>query len=117
MRLTALLTCVVCVSWAANPQLDEEGLRERVATATSYATQESTLGRLRAWIDDDARESARAIGERLWILYYAGNAWFPAELRQTVSREAPEAHLEPVENGAVSRPDITAGYIRRLTHC
>jgi pimeloyl-ACP methyl ester carboxylesterase len=101
----------------ANPQLDEEGMRERVATSIAYSSQESTLGRLRAWIDDDAREAARRVGDRLWILYFPGNAWFPPELRQTVSREAPEAHLERVENGALSRPDITAGYIRRLTHC
>lgn len=102
---------------AANPQLDDERLRERLQTTIAYTSQEATLGRLRAWIADDARESARALGDRLWILYFPGNAWFPAELRETVSREAPEAHLEQVENGALSRPDITAGYIRRLTHC
>jgi pimeloyl-ACP methyl ester carboxylesterase len=102
---------------AANPQLDEEGLRERLQTTIAYTSHEATLGRLRAWIADDARDSARALGDRLWILYFPGNAWFPQELHETVSREAPEAHLEGVENGALSRPDITAGYVRRLTHC
>ena len=101
----------------ANPQLDEEALRERLSTTLAYASQEATLGRLRTWIADDARESARAVGDRLWMLYYPGNAWFPRSCRETVKREAPEAHLEQVENGAVSRPDLTAGYIRRLTHC
>ena len=101
----------------ANPQLDEEGLRERVAATVAYSPQDATLGRLRAWIGDDAREAARAVGDRLWVLYYPGNAWFPPELAQLVRREAPEAHVEEVDTGAISRPDVTAEYVRRLTRC
>jgi hypothetical protein len=102
---------------AANPQHSEEELRERLVATLEYATHEATLGRLRGWIGDDAREAARALGDRLWLLYFPGNAWFPPELAQTVRREAPDAHVEEVENGVISRPDITAGYVRRITHC
>jgi pimeloyl-ACP methyl ester carboxylesterase len=101
----------------ANPQLDEEGLRERVTATLQYAPREATLGRLHAWIVDDARDAARALGDRLWILYYPGNAWFPASLERAVRREAPDAHIEEVEDGALSRPDITADFVRRITHC
>ena len=101
----------------ANPQLDEQRLRERLTTTLQYAPQEATLGRLHAWITDDAREAARSLGDRLWILVYPGNAWFPPALARAVRREAPEAHIEEVENGALSRPDITASFVRRITHC
>ena len=101
----------------ANPQLDDEGLRERLSAMTEYAPQEATLGRLQLWIDDDARESARAVGDRLWILHFPGNRWFPPELHSTVRRESPEAHIEEIEDGALSRPDLTAEIVRRITHC
>jgi len=101
----------------SNPQLDDDGLRERISAMTEYAPQEATLARLQMWIDDDARESARALGDRLWILNFPGNRWFPPELHSTVRRESPEAHIEEIEDGALSRPDITAGYVRRITHC
>jgi pimeloyl-ACP methyl ester carboxylesterase len=102
---------------AANPQLDDEALRQRIAASLAYATQEATVGRLRAWIADDARDPARVVGDKLWMLYFPGNAWFPPELARIVEREAPEAHVEQVENGAMSRPDLTAGFVRRITHC
>jgi pimeloyl-ACP methyl ester carboxylesterase len=101
----------------ANPQLDDDGLRQRVSAMTEYAPADATLGRLRMWTEDDARESARALGDRLWILHFPGNRWFPPEVESTVRRESPEAHIEQIEDGALSRPDITAGYVRRITHC
>jgi len=101
----------------ANPQLDDEGLRERIAKTMEYAPQDATLGRLRAWISDDARGSARELGDRLWVLFYPGNRWFPPEIVNTVRRESPEARVEEVEDGALSRPDITAEFVRRITHC
>jgi pimeloyl-ACP methyl ester carboxylesterase len=101
----------------ANPQLDDDGLRRRVSAMTEYAPQEATLGRLQLWIDDDARESARALGDRLWILHFPGNRWFPPELHSTVRRESPEANIEQIEDGALSRPDLTGEVVRRITHC
>jgi hypothetical protein len=101
----------------ANPQLDDDGLRQRISTMIDYAPQEATLGRLRIWVEDDAREAARAVGDRLWILHFPGNRWFSPEIESTIRREAPEAHVEEVEDGALSRPDITAAFVRRITHC
>jgi pimeloyl-ACP methyl ester carboxylesterase len=101
----------------SNPQLDDDGLRERISAMTEYAPQEATLGRLQLWIDDDARASARALGDRLWILHFPGNRWFPPELHSTVRRESPEANVEEIADGALSRPDLTAEVVRRITHC
>jgi pimeloyl-ACP methyl ester carboxylesterase len=101
----------------ANPQLDEDGVRQRLSDMIEYAPQEATVARLRIWIEDDAREAARAVGDRLWILHFEGNLWFPPTIEGTVRRESPEAHIEQVEDGALSRPDITAEFVRRITHC
>jgi hypothetical protein len=101
----------------ANPNLTEEEARTRVDVIVEYCAQEVGAARLRAWIDDDARESAKVVGDRLWILSNAleDNPWFtPAGLDRT--RELlPDVHIEDVEGGAVSRPDLTAAIVRRVT--
>jgi pimeloyl-ACP methyl ester carboxylesterase len=101
----------------ANPNLTEEEARQRVDSIVEYCAQDVGAARLRAWIDDDAREAAQAVGDRLWILSNAleDNPWFtPAGLDRT--RELlPEVHIEDVEGGAISRPDLTAAIVRRVT--
>jgi hypothetical protein len=51
------------------------------------------------------------------MLVFGGNMWFPVELADAIRHELPEANVEPIEDGAVSRPDLTAGIVRRITHC
>ncbi len=102
---------------AANPQLDEVGLRERISAVADYTPREGTLARLKIWVEDDAREEGRALGDRVWVLYFRGNAWFPAQLAGQLRRELPDGHVEEVEDGALSRPDITAAIVRQITHC
>jgi pimeloyl-ACP methyl ester carboxylesterase len=101
----------------ANPNLTEEEARQRVDSIVEYCAQEVGVARLRAWIEDDAREFAEAAGDRLWILSNSQehNPWFtPAGLDRT--RELlPEVHIEDVEGGAISRPDLTAAIVRRVT--
>jgi pimeloyl-ACP methyl ester carboxylesterase len=101
----------------ANPNLTEEEARTRVDSIVEYCPQEVGAARLRAWIDDDAREAAKIVGSRLWILSNAheDNPWFtPAGLDRT--RELlPEVNIEDVEGGAISRPDLTAAIVRRVT--
>ena len=101
----------------ANPNLTEEEARLRVDSIVDYCPQEVGAARLRAWIDDDAGESARVVGSRLWILSNAleDNPWFtPAGLDRT--RELlPDVHIEDIEGGAISRPDLTAAIVRKVT--
>ena len=103
----------------ANPQLSEDEVRDRVNTQVAYCPHETAIGRLRAWIDDDPLSAARAVGDRLWILTSPEIAgpWFPAgpKLEALIERLLPDAHLEPVEDGVVSRPDLTARIVRRIT--
>jgi pimeloyl-ACP methyl ester carboxylesterase len=98
----------------ANPDLDDAAVRDRVNASVQRCPQEAAAPRLRSWIEDEAVKPARAIGERLWILEDGTNPWFLGTLQRTAEL-LPEAHVEAVENGAVSRPDIAASYIGRLT--
>jgi hypothetical protein len=74
---------------------------------------------LRAWVEDDPLQVARACGDRLWLLCSetAGGGWFPSGREaMKLSRELfPDAHVEEIEDGIVSRPDLTAAVVRRVT--
>jgi pimeloyl-ACP methyl ester carboxylesterase len=100
-----------------NPQFSEREVQERIEAVIEHAPQEVTLDRLRSWIERDSREAGRALGDRLWMLLFPGNIWFPEELPSAIRRELPDAHFEHVADGAISRPDLTAEVIRRITRC
>jgi hypothetical protein len=99
-----------------NPQMSEREVQERIDAVIEHAAPEVTLSRLRSWIGYDSREEGRRLGDRLWVLAF-GNTWFPLELLGQLQVDAPEARVEPIENGVVSRPDLAAAIIRRITHC
>jgi pimeloyl-ACP methyl ester carboxylesterase len=100
---------------AVNPDLDEERLRRRVDGAADYLTPEAAVARVRSWLDDDVRDHLRAVAERLWILYGGPDPLFEGVLAGRVSELFPDAHVEEVADGPVSRPDLTAAHVRRLT--
>jgi pimeloyl-ACP methyl ester carboxylesterase len=100
---------------SANPQLDDEALRDRVNRSVEHCPHEAAVPRLRAWIVDDSSEQAQSLGDRLWLLEHGQNAWFPIEVARRTRRFLPEAHIEEVEDGPLTRPDITAAVIRQLT--
>jgi pimeloyl-ACP methyl ester carboxylesterase len=99
----------------ANPNFDEETLRMRVASTSENCPQDVAAERMRSWINDRALESAQALGDRLWVLEPGGNPWFPIEVTRRSRVLIPEAHIREVEDGALSRPDITADVVRALT--
>ncbi len=104
---------------AGNAQMSDDEVRERVRAQFEYQPQEAAAARLRVWADDDAGEYGRRCGDRLWLLYSddLGGGWFPTgEEGSRIARELfPDAHVERVENGIISRPDLTAAAIRRVT--
>jgi hypothetical protein len=68
---------------------------------------------MRSWIEDDSREAGRALGDRLWYLHYPGNAWFQGSI-DIVRRSLPEARVEAMPDGVISRPEENARVIRRI---
>ncbi len=102
----------------ANPQMSEDEVRERVNLQIAYCPADVALERTRAWRDDDPGVAARECSGRLWLLWSPDmvGPWFPPvhEVRSVLSRELPEAHLEVIDNGLVSRPELTAEIVRRV---
>ncbi|MEK6277111.1 MAG: alpha/beta hydrolase [Actinomycetota bacterium] len=104
---------------ATNPQMSEDELRERVDVQAEFSPQESAVARLREWAADDPHEAARALGDRLWIFTASGVAgpWLPPkeELDRMTKETLPDAHVAELEPGPVSRPDLVAEKMRRIT--
>jgi pimeloyl-ACP methyl ester carboxylesterase len=104
---------------AANPQMSEDEVRERVRLQIEYQPQEAIVARWRAWAEDDTTDEGRECGDRLWILYSENmsGGWFPSgdEARRIAERLFPQAHVEEVDDGMISRPDQFAGIVRRIT--
>jgi len=100
---------------AANPELDEDELRERVARVWEYVSPEATVERTQAWLKDDPSERARALGPRLRILHSGPEPMYEGALRAQVAELYPEAQVEEFPGGPISRPDLFAARIRRTT--
>lgn len=95
--------------------MEEHQIRERIDRAAAYTDATAASTRLRAWITDLSIEAHAALGDRLWILAYGGNPWFPVDQADRMRRALPEAHVVELENGPISRPDLTAAVVRRVT--
>lgn len=100
-----------------NPQFGPDEVQARMDEVMAYAPAEVTLARLRGWISHNSQKPARALGDRLWILVFPDNVWFPPELKHAIRADVPDARIVEVENGAVTRPDLTAEIVRQITHC
>jgi pimeloyl-ACP methyl ester carboxylesterase len=103
---------------AVNPQLDEEGLRERVNRQVEFCPGEVALARQRAWQDDDPEAAARELGDRLWVLLAsgAGGDWLPGadEMKSFAAKLCPQAQFEWVEPGLESNPELGAEVLARI---
>jgi len=101
---------------STNSQLDDDGVRERVDRTVEYAARDAALQRVDAWLSDAHQEDrARRLGERLVILGHRSNPWLPANALDIAREVLPDALIEAVEDGPVSRPDLTGAALRRLT--
>ena len=98
-----------------NPELDEVELRERVVRVADYLSPEAALRRAEAWLADDVIPHAKALGDRISIAHGGPDPMFEGALRARVEELLPDARLETLENGPISRPEITAARVRELT--
>jgi pimeloyl-ACP methyl ester carboxylesterase len=100
---------------AVNPDLSEDELRERVAKVGTYVSPESSLDRTEAWAADDATEFARALGSRLRILHSGTEPIYEGALTTRVTELFPDAVVEEVPGGPISRPELIADWVRRVS--
>ena len=108
---TALRTVLA----ATNPDIDEDQLKERLDRVAEYISAEAAPDRAAAWLEDDPSEHARAIGGRLWILHSEAEPLFEGALAARVAELYPSSHVAQIPGGPISRPDVVAERIRRLT--
>jgi pimeloyl-ACP methyl ester carboxylesterase len=97
----------------AQPDAGEE--RARVEELASKIPQEAAVGYLDAWIRTDSTDAARALGTRLTVMGYEGNAWFPLAMYEDMTLALPDARYETVDDGPMSRPDLAAEIVLRLS--
>jgi pimeloyl-ACP methyl ester carboxylesterase len=98
---------------STNPQLDEAGVTARVAAVVDHSPHEVTLARLRAWLRDDAVALSLAARDRLTIVLYGSDPWASPDAAAATRALLPEAEVLEVEDGPLSRPDISAAIVRR----
>lgn len=119
MAATDYRSALRTVVTSTNSQMSEDELRERVRVQAEHVPAEAGAARLRAWAGSDATEEGHAMGDRLWILHSPrmSGGWFPSgpELVKAIIGILPDAHVEEVEDGLISRPDATAAVVRRIT--
>jgi pimeloyl-ACP methyl ester carboxylesterase len=109
---TALRTVIA----ATNPQVDEEGLRERLDRVADYLSYDAARERAAAWLADDPSDYARAVGDRPVITQGEdAEPLFEGMLTARVEELYPDARVEQLGGGPISRPDLIAARIRRLT--
>jgi pimeloyl-ACP methyl ester carboxylesterase len=94
---------------------DEDFERERAEEVAGIVSQEAAVGYLEAWISAGSVDVARRLGSRLTVLAYPGNAWFPLETYESMRDGLTEACFELVEDGPMSRPDLAAQVLLRVS--
>jgi pimeloyl-ACP methyl ester carboxylesterase len=105
---------------AANPDMPQEEVRARVAGQVEHVPMEVAAARVREWAEDEGAEApGRELGDRLVILlsHAITGGWWPGPdtMRPLLRKHFPEAVVESVENGIISRPDLTAAVVRQCT--
>jgi len=98
-----------------NPQMSDDEVRERVRRQEAYCPGDVAVARVTAWREAKVYEQAASLGDRLWILQHPNNPWFPTDLLEPLRKLLPEAHIEEIADGHLSRPDLTAGIVRRIS--
>jgi pimeloyl-ACP methyl ester carboxylesterase len=100
---------------AANPQAGEEEVRERVEAQVAYCPQDVALPHIEEWSSGEAiSRKGPDLGGRLWIVQHE-DAVIPLAALDRARELLPEAHIVEAEDGPITRPDIVAGVVRKIT--
>jgi pimeloyl-ACP methyl ester carboxylesterase len=98
-------------------QMSEEEMRERVEEQLAYCPQEAAIARFESWQKTDALADTVALGDRIPIsvLLFETDFGPPQEFANRLEQRLPHADVRVIEDGPVSRPDLTAEAVRRMT--
>jgi pimeloyl-ACP methyl ester carboxylesterase len=102
----------------SNPDMPIDEVRARVSGQAEHVPMEVASVRVREWAEDEGSEApGRELGDRLVILLsdnITGGWWpGPAAMKPLLASHFPEAVVKEIDDGIISRPDLTASYIRQ----
>lgn len=97
-----------------NPQLSEAELHARLEAQLAYRPVEAWLERADSYLAYDSAPACAALGARLWLVHWP-NPLSPGRPMPHLRAELPEAHVVEIEDGPISRPDLTAAVVREAT--
>jgi pimeloyl-ACP methyl ester carboxylesterase len=102
---------------ASSLQMSEEEMRERVDEQIAYCPQEAAVGRLEAWTQTDGTADTMEIGDQIPIAVLLFETEFgpPHEIAARTRELLPRAEVKVLDDGPVSRPDLTAEAVRQVT--
>ncbi len=89
--------------------------RERLEELVAVIPHDAAIGYLEAWIAAEGFDVARRLGNRLTVLAYPGNAWFPIEMYEGLRAHLTEACFEFVDDGPITRPDLAADVLLKVS--
>jgi pimeloyl-ACP methyl ester carboxylesterase len=100
---------------STNSQMDPDQIRARVDETEATIDHQAAVGRLRALRAVRAlADEAGALGERLAVVCFE-TPWYTGEMVARTRELLPMAQIDEVEDGPISRPDLTARAVRRMT--
>ena len=101
----------------SNPQMREDDVRARVEKQIDYCPEEVALARYEVWLGSDGIAEAAALDNRtgLTVLLFESGMGPHEEIARRISELVPNARVETLEDGPISRPDLTAEAVRRVT--
>ena len=100
-----------------NPQLDDAGVRARLEAQLAYCPVEPWVERTESlvrYLSDAASGTCAALGDRLWLVHWE-DAVSPGRPMTRMRALFPDVHIVEVEDGPITRPDLTAAVIREVT--
>ena len=105
---------------AANPEMPQDEVRARVAGQVEHVPMEvAAAGSANGPTTRPSEAPSRELGDRLVVLLSDAitGGWWPGPdpMRPLLREHFPEAVVESVENGIISRPDLTAAEVRERT--
>ena len=89
--------------------------RDRLEELVAVIPQDAAIGYLEAWIAAEGFDIARRLGDRVTVLAYPGNAWFPIEMYEGLRNHLTEACFEFVDDGPITRPDLAAEVLLKVS--
>lgn len=95
-----------------NPQMSEAEVRQRIEEQNAYSPPEVGVERSKSYLDFDATRACLALGRRLWIIHWSGGPLAPPDAIKRLRQRLPEAQLFEVEDGPISRPNLSAEVVR-----